>query len=102
MEKALNQLPNDIDLLKSLVADQHARNEQLSLENQRYKAQVLSLQEQLHLAIARRYAASSDKISPDQYRLFDEAEADTEEEPQDDGVEVPAHTRKKVWSQKAA
>ena len=95
MEKALNQLPNDIDLLKSLVADQHARNEQLSLENQRYKAQVLSLQEQLHLAIARRYAASSEKISPDQYRLFDEAEADTEEEPQDDGVEVPAHTRKK-------
>jgi len=83
------------DLLKSLVADQQALNAQLSLENQRYKAQVLTLQEQLNLALAWRYAASSEKISPDQYRLFDEAEADTELEWQDDRIIVPAHTRKK-------
>ena len=63
MEKALKQLPDDVDLLKSLVADQLALNEQLSEQNQRYKAQVLSLQEQLNLALARRYAASSEKIS---------------------------------------
>lgn len=104
MEKALNQLPDDVDLLKSLVADQQARNDQLSLENQRYKAQVLSLQEQLNLALARRYAASSEKIAPDQYRLFDEAEADTEAsievEPQADEVEVPAHTRKQAGRKK--
>jgi transposase len=95
MEKALNQLPDDVDLLKSLVADQLARNEQLSAQNQRYKAQVLSLQEQLNLALARRYAASSEKLSPDQYRLFDEAEADTETKPPEDDITVPAHTRKK-------
>ena len=95
MKKALNQLPDDVDLLKSLVADQLARNEQLSIENQRYKAQVLTLQEQLNLALARRYAASSEKISPDQYRLFDEAETDTEVELEDDEVIVPAHRRKK-------
>ena len=95
MEKALKQLPDDVESLKSLVADQLVRNEQLSAQNQRYKAQVLSLQEQLNLALARRYAASSEKISPDQYLLFDEAEADTEVEWEDDKIIVPAHTRKK-------
>ncbi len=95
METALNQLPDDVDLLKSLVADQLARNEQLSAQNQRYKAQVLSLQEQLNLALARRYAASSEKISPDQYRLFDEAEAETEAEPEAEEITIPAHTRRK-------
>jgi transposase len=102
MEKALNQLPDDVDLLKSLVADQLARNEQLQAdkqaivqENEGLKARVLTLQEQLNLALARRYAASSEKISPDQYRLFDEAEADTPAEPPEDEITVPAHTRKK-------
>ena len=109
MERVSNQLPDDVDLLKSLVAEQLARNEQLTAQNQRYKAdkqavvqknkhlkaQVLTLQEQLNLALARRYAASSEKISPDQYHLFDEAEADTEIALEDDEVIVPAHTRKK-------
>ncbi len=87
MEKASNQLPDDVDLLKSLLADQAikldqaatqkrqllARNEQLQADqqtvvqkNKHLEAQVLTLKEQLHLAIARRYAASSEKISPDQ------------------------------------
>jgi len=95
METALNQLPDDVDLLKSLVVDQLVLNEQLSAQNQRYKAQVLTLQEQLNLALARRYAASSEKISPDQYHLFDEAEADSEAELEDDEIIVPEHTRRK-------
>jgi len=78
MPIALDQLPDDVDALKSLVADQLARNEQLTTENQHYKAQVLTLTEQLNLALARRYAASSEKLSPDQIRLFDEAEAETQ------------------------
>jgi len=108
MPIALHQLPDDIDALKSLVADQLARNEQLQAEqqtvtqrNEQLKAQVLSLQEQLNLAIARRYAASSEKISPDQIFLFDEAEAGAgaevdEADPSDDAtVTVAAHQRKK-------
>jgi len=102
MEKATDQLPDDVDLLKSLVADQLARNQQLQAEkqavtreNKGLKARVLTLQEQLNLALARRYAASSEKISPDQYRLFDEAETEVEIESADDDVIVPAHTRKK-------
>ena len=95
MEKASNQLPDDVESLKSLVADQLVRNEQLTAQNQRYKAQVLSLQEQLNLALARRYAASSEKISPDQYRLFDEAETDNEAPLEDDDVIIEKHSRKK-------
>jgi len=116
MEEASNQLPDDMDLLKSLLAEQAmkldeaanlkqqllAHNERLQADkqtvvkkNQHLEAQVLTLKEQLHLALARRYAASSEKISPDQYRLFDEAETDTEIEWVDDKIIVPAHTRKK-------
>jgi len=85
-----NQLPDDIDALKSLVADQAVRNEQL-------QSQVILLQEQLNLALAKRYAASSEKISPDQVCLFDEAEADVSsiEDADDDVILVPAHKRKK-------
>jgi len=102
MEKAQKQLPDDIDLLKSLLADQAIKlnetatqKQQLCARNKHLEAQVLTLREQLNLALARRYAASSEKISPDQYLLFDEAEADTEIEWEDDKIIVPAHTRKK-------
>jgi transposase len=93
------QWPDDIEALKSLLIEQQARNEALQNENRRIQAQVLSLQEQLNLALARRYAASSEKISPDQVRLFDEAEAAAEAA--DDGeleervTVVGEHTRKK-------
>jgi len=114
MPIALHQLPDDVDALKSLVVDQLVRNEQLQVdkqavdqkieqlttENQRYKFQVLTLTEQLNLALARRYAASSEKLSPDQICLFDEAEldsevaADTEAEGGDE-ITIAAHKRKK-------
>jgi len=96
MPIAPNQLPDNIAALKSMVADQVARNEQLTTENQRYKTQVLTLQEQLNLALAKRYAASSEKISPDQVCLFNEAEVDAPPiEEEADALLVPAHTRKK-------
>jgi len=92
MPIALDQLPDDIDVLKSLVADQVVRNEQL-------ESKVILLQEQLNLALAKRYAASSEKVSPDQIRLFNEAEADSEaaatRDMDDEVVVVPAHQRRK-------
>ena len=63
MAMALDQLPNDVEALKSLVADQADRNEHL-------KSEVTRLQEQLNLALARRYAASSEIISPDLIALL--------------------------------
>ena len=89
MPIALDQLPDDVDTLKSLVADQVARNEQL-------QSKVTTLQEQLNLALARRYAASSEKIAPDQIRLFDEAEVEAESQAEPvDTITVPEHTRKR-------
>ncbi len=115
MPIALHQLPDDVDALKSLLADQLVRNEQiqadkhvveqkieqLTTENQRYKFQVLTLTEQLNLALARRYAASSERLSPDQIGLFDEAELEGETESDidaladDEDITVAAHRRKK-------
>ena len=92
MSNELPLLPDDVNELKALVTEQHVRNTQL-------EAQILTLQEQLNLALARRYAASSEKIAPDQLRLFDEAEIDiaTEqaEDTPSDSVTIEAHTRKK-------
>ncbi len=88
MAIALDQLPDDIDALKSLVAEQAARNEAL-------QSKVLSLQEQLNLALARRYAASSEKISPGQLRLFNEAEAGADTSEEDEAITIPAHSRRK-------
>ncbi len=61
------------------------------------QAQILSLQEQLNLALARRYAASSEKISVNQLRLFDEAEVETDlaEDAPSESITIEAHTRKK-------
>ena len=110
MPIAPHQLPDDVDALKSLLAKEAARNEQLEADkqaveqkNQQLKVQVLTLTEQLNLALARRYAASSEKLSPDQISLFDEAELDGVVEPGtvtdassgDAEVTVAAHRRKK-------
>lgn len=70
------ELPDDIEALKELLRKKSARNEQLTAENQRYKAQVSTLQEQLNLLLQKRFGPSSEKIPPDQLRLFNEAEAE--------------------------
>ena len=97
MPRTRAQLPDDIEALKALLVEQMARHEELDAhaahlqqENRRIKAEVLSLKEQLILALARRYAASSEKISPDQIRLFDEAEAAEPTESKADEREEPS------------
>ena len=111
MSRALESLPDDVEGLQALVLEQAqqldeaaTRHRELSAENTRYQARILTLTEQLHLALARRYAASSEKIAADQLRLFDEAERDAElaalpeaDERDDDidTVTVAGHTRKK-------
>ena len=70
MSSVLDQLPDDVESLKALVVDHAARNEQLTEENQHYQSQVVLLQEQLTLALAKRFASRSEQLSPDQIRLF--------------------------------
>lgn len=114
MANAPAALPTDTETLQALlsahVAQSHqqaARIAELERENQRQSTRILTLQEQLNLALARRFAARSEKLSPDQVRLFDEAEADRlgggiDTSPEDDDaggddtVEVPSHRRRKA------
>ncbi len=105
---ARDPLSNDIDALQALLAKQLARNAQLRADkhavlqkNAYLKTQILSLQEQLNLALAHRYAARSEKISPDQIRLFDEAELDNavDTSPLDE-ITVPEHRRRKSGRKK--
>ena len=84
MKDVAEQLPDDLDALKKLVKDQ--------------KQQIADLQEELRLRTYQRYAPKSEKSSPDQLNLFDEAEIEAEPETESDAVEettVPEHTRKK-------
>jgi len=91
------QFPNDVDALKALLSEKNAHIENLEVK-------ILTLQEQLNLALARRYAASSEKITADQLRLFDEAETDSTDEIIDtdvhDTITVSSHTRKSKTGRK--
>ncbi|WP_067515205.1 IS66 family transposase zinc-finger binding domain-containing protein [Endozoicomonas ascidiicola] len=54
------------------------------------------LEERLHCLLQKQFGASSEKISPDQQDLFNEAEQDQPEpdsEPEEQAVTVPEHTR---------
>lgn len=100
MQSAAKKLPDDVETLQSLLLAAFEQNEALLEENRRFHARVETLQEQLNLALARRYAASSEKIPADQLRLFDEAEIDAgaaDDAPADDAdtVEVAGYARKK-------
>ena len=107
MQKTCAALPNNFEKLKSVVLDQvlHIesladQNTQLLAEVARIKAQVFILKEQLNLALAQRYAARSEKRSPDQIRLFNEAEVDVSADDvvADDAsasVVIAEHTRQK-------
>ncbi len=90
-----HELPDDVETLKALVREQAARHQQ---ELAQYQAQIISLQEQLNLLLHKRFAASSEKYSPDQLPLFNETEAQADEAPLDEPAElvsIPAHQRKK-------
>jgi transposase len=89
--ETLPELPDDIEALKALVREQAARHER---ERAQYQAQITSLQEQINLLLHKRYGASSEKGSPDQLGLFNEAEAQADEVPAEP-VSIPAHQRKK-------
>jgi len=106
MHRSADQTPEDIDALKALLAEQRTHNDDLSRHNKhlsqrndQLNAKVVVLQEQLNLALAKRYAASSEKLSPDQIYMFDEAEAEAQVEstaaPQDDTVTIGPYARKK-------
>jgi transposase len=99
MAAAKISLPDDPEALKALLLEKEA----LVIEQQKQLAQkdtqLIALQEKLNLLLAKRFGPSSEKTDNRQLGLFNEAEAavDTEqdEEPVEQTLNVPAHTRKK-------
>ena len=93
MATGTDNLPNDIEALKRLLEEKERLLE-------RYKAKAESLQEQLHLLIAKRFGPSSEKSDKQQLGLFNEAESATDgdesESLETDLLTVPSHTRKKT------
>ena len=88
MEACLAELPNDPVFLKEKIHSLEVKN--------------ALLEEQIRQLIQKRFGASSEKYSPDQVSLFDEAEQEQElsdeddDEAEDDTLIVPSRTRKKV------
>ncbi len=82
--KTSDTLPDDVAELQALV--------------RRQAEQIETLQEQLRLALHKRFGRSSEKTSPDQLRLFNEAEVEAQSAApaeDDETVSVPAHERRK-------
>jgi len=81
MAKATHDLPDDIAALKSLVQSKDQK--------------IAALEEELRLALHKRFAASSEKTSPDQLNLFNEAEVTAAATIADEPTTmVPEHERK--------
>ena len=84
------ELPDDVGALKALVGE---RSAQLREKDVR----IAVLEEQLRLAVHKRFGSRSEAFNPDQLGLFNEAEATVPEEPEPPAADitVPAHTRQK-------
>jgi transposase len=94
MNEAL--LPNNFELLKTIIRDQEAA---FLDQKQRYESRIEFLEERLRLLQNELFRRSSEKRpveeDPRQLHLFNEAEVSAEEKPVPEQIEVPAHTRKK-------
>jgi transposase len=70
--------------------------QQLTGTVEKNESQIEQLQEELRLALHRKFWRSSEKVDPNQKELFEEEASVTEESSDDDQITVPAHKRKKV------
>ncbi|MDH5230258.1 MAG: IS66 family transposase [Gammaproteobacteria bacterium] len=92
MKLKTDDLPNDIEALKTIIRSQQSRESHL-------QNQIDQLLEQIRLARHQRFGSQSEKSSPDQLGLFNEAETDQLDiETLDNtstGTTVQSHQRKK-------
>jgi len=86
------QLPDTVEALRVLLL---RRNDELEERN----AEIAQLREYVRLLRHQRFGRKSEKVSPDQLSIFNEAEREVAEaasrEEDQDEIQVPAHTRKK-------
>ena len=103
---SVEALPDDVETLRALVIErqsqleeQRARLEDHEARIEAYREQIAQLEEWVRLLRGQRFGRSSEKVSPDQLGLFNEAEQTAEavaREPEDEPavVSVPAHERR--------
>jgi transposase len=86
------QLPNTVAALRALVLER-------DVELEARDAEIAQLREYVRLLRHQRFGKKSEKVSSDQFSIFNEAEREAAEAaskaPERDEVQVPAHTRKK-------
>ena len=83
-----------VQQFESQIVERDALLEQREATIEQHEATIERLHEQVRLLLARRFGASSEKLPEGQLGLFNEAEAETGEEPEADaGTEVAAHRR---------
>ena len=95
-------LPDSVEALRALVLQ---RNEELLRRDAELEArgaalrdrdaEIAQLREYLRLLRHQRFGQKSEKVHPDQLRIFNEAEQQREASPEPDEIAVPAHTRRK-------
>ena len=88
MKKTENQLPTDVKTLQELLLEAQSLLQEKELLITKKEAQINTLLEQLKLARYQRFAPSSEKQSPQQGELFDEAEQIITTEPIEEDSEV--------------
>ncbi len=95
---ARTELPASIDALQELVLQQQTLLDTKQITIERQAERIALLEEWKRLITSQRFGSRSEKIPPEQGRLFNEAEleADHDEdgEPNAAEIEVPAHTRR--------
>ena len=98
MSSQANQLPNDVEALKTLVLDLQAKQQQQHRKEQHYQKRISYLEEEIRLMLQKRFGASSEKLDITQLGLFNEAEApesDQEEQSDTAATQVAGYQRKR-------
>ncbi len=91
----LRELPNDVEVLKSLLRDQGQSYER---QLRHLQARVDQLEEEKRRLLARQYGPSSEKAPSAQMRLFNEPEASADQDALAEAKEtitVPEHKRRR-------
>jgi len=92
-------LPSSVDALQEIVLRQQTQLEANRSQLDALQEQISLLEEWNRLLRSQRFGARSEKIPPEQGRLFNEAELEVTEaddgEPIEADIEVPAHTRRR-------
>jgi transposase len=93
------KLPDTVAALRALVLERDAEIEARGTELQARDAEIAQLREYVRLLRHQRFGTKSEKVHPDQLRIFNEAEQEVAEavaKAKDaDEISVPAHTRRK-------